>query len=107
RAGNDVLAPLGTLIRGAQVIVRTAFGQNPAAPVGTTAYFGGQLTATALAPYIEVFGGNGGDAVTFFETVIDGHTSVYGSAAAATSGADGDDLVTITRITILPGTHLG
>ncbi|HET8895984.1 MAG TPA: hypothetical protein VFN04_01830, partial [Protaetiibacter sp.] len=58
RAGNDVLAPLGTLIRGTQAIIRTAFGQNPAAPVDTTAYFGGELTATDAAPYIEVFGGN-------------------------------------------------
>ena len=107
RAGNDILAPLGTLIRGRQVIVRTAFGQNPAAPVGTTAYFGGELTATDAAPYIDVFGGYARDEVTFFETRIDGHTTVHGSASAATSGNDGDDLVTITRITILPGTHLG
>ncbi|HET8896821.1 MAG TPA: LPXTG cell wall anchor domain-containing protein, partial [Protaetiibacter sp.] len=47
------------------------------------------------------------DEVTFFEAVIDGHTTVYGGATVATSGDDGDDLVTITRITILPGTHLG
>src|SRR5690606_13518650 len=107
RAGNDVFAPLGTLIRGSQVIVRTAFGQNPAAPVGTTAYFGGELAATDADPYIDVFGGNGRDEVVFFETVIDGHTTVHGSAAAVTSGDDGDDLVTIMRITILPGTHLG
>ena len=51
--------------------------------------------------------GNGRDEVTFFETVIDAHTTVFGGASATTSGNDGDDLVTLTRITILPGVHAG
>ncbi len=107
RMGNDFSAPIGTLIEGSNVIVRTAYGQDPAAPVATTAYFGGTVTGTDPDATIEVFGGNGDDTVTFFETFLDGQTTVYGGATAASVSSDGDDLVVITRITILPGTHLG
>ncbi len=107
RAGNDVWAPLGTRITGAMVIVRTAHGQNPSAPVATTASFGGAISGTATNATIEVFGGYGNDTVVFFETVLNGQTVVYGGPSTTLVGNDGDDTVVITRITIVPGTHLG
>ena len=102
RTGNDLRAPLGTLVSGATVTLRTAFGQG-ASPVGTTTYLGGALAGSV----IRVFGGNGADTVTLFETVLDGDTFVYGGATPTAAGNDGSDLVSVTRITILPGTHVG
>ncbi|QTV78951.1 hypothetical protein [Microbacterium sp. NIBRBAC000506063] len=65
------------------------------------------LTHTTLIGDSEIFGGFGDDVVVLFESTFDGQTTVYGGPSAALAGADGDDLVIVTRITILPGTRIG
>ena len=105
RIGNDLWAPSGTVLQGDTLTIRLGFGQSLTSFVGTTAYFGG--TVTAANGETRVFGNYGDDTVFFDEAVLSGQTTVFGGASETLAGADGDDLVVITRITMVPGTHIG
>jgi hypothetical protein len=53
----------------------------------------------------EIYGGAGDDAFFFDETLLGGHTLVYGSASAVAGAPDGDDYFWVNRLQTMTGTH--
>ncbi|MFK4837745.1 hypothetical protein ACI3KY_18610 [Microbacterium sp. ZW T2_14] len=78
--GQDVIAPLDTLIEGSTVTIRASFGKTSALDGGSLLYFGGTVTGAPT----RVFGGLGDDVFSFDATVVNGPIFVHGDA--------GDDL---------------
>jgi LPXTG-motif cell wall-anchored protein len=102
QVGDDLYEPAGAVIRGAAVTISAEYGQNPAAPVGSTLYFGGTLTGQPT----HVFGGAGADTFVFDHTYLGGQTDVYGGSSAIASAPDGDDAFLVDHLQTMTTTHL-
>ncbi len=100
--GQDLVAPLRTLIQGDTVTIHAEFGQGSAQPVGSLLYFGGEVTGHPT----KIFGGYGTDVFIFDSTLLGGQTDVYGGATEKDSADDGDDFFFVYRLQTMTGRHI-
>ncbi|HTH04661.1 MAG TPA: hypothetical protein VL916_02280, partial [Ilumatobacteraceae bacterium] len=83
--GQDVVAPLLTLIEGSTVTIRASFGKSSALDGGSFLYFGGTVTGGPT----RMSGGLGDDVFLFDATVVNGRLFVFGDG--------GDDMLLFDR----------